>query len=552
MSFQQNNNAHICTQKHNYEHENDLTFDSTTHVPIRFDMESIRDDQSTKKGYTVVTTRRLTSVSRRRPAERFSFHRLRPSSQRRSSTAGKQAAPRGAQQEAVDELLDFVDLDWYGPWVASHRARLPITVNALLDHGRTRDANDGFYAAWQAVHKYIQANRDTSIEEIIDHLEAKGVFNAPLSGNGVGEHEDEDDKVISAKRLLIFAILGWQSMVYLPELNNHPPDTLAIQHEVEGPDSGLVYDRYMIAAPSVADMCDRPLWVLLKCFGNLLPAHPSDLAVAGAADVAAIESSKMAASWTALYPDQLNAYLLHTLLRVRFRWVDSLALHLDYDKSTRTLSLFAFPSMCVAHLRGRQRQVPAGSGPPPRLDNNEKLHNANGSLQSGGTIFAFSSLEVQAADPRADEDDIAHFLQEVLVSYRLLFGQSAKARRLFRDVYSPVEAPFHQPDTLLPRLCDRAEGQQSVCPGLAELPPDRAIYYAARDFPVLYRRVELLADELKGAKPTSIRDLLNDRRDTLQFWTFWLVSVFGGASIFLALVGTVLQAIQIAQAAGKL
>ncbi|KAL1896519.1 hypothetical protein Sste5346_004553 [Sporothrix stenoceras] len=338
-------------------------------------------------------------------------------------------------------------------------------------------------------------------EEIIDHLERKGVLEAP-SRNVL---EEEDDNAISAKRLLIFAIIGWQSMVYLPELNSHPPDTLAIQHDTEGPDSGLVYDRYVITAPSAADMCDRPLWVLLKWFGNLLPAHPSDLAVAGAADVAAIESVKMAASWRALYPDQLNAHLLHTLLRVRFRWVDSLALHLDYDKSTRTLSLFAFPSI----------------------------------------------LEVQAADPRADEDDIAHFLQEVLVSYRLLFGQSAKARRQFRDVYSPVEAPFHQPDTLLPRLCDRAEGQ-SACPGLAELPPDRAIYYAARDFPVLYRRVELLADELKGAKPASIRDLLNDRRDTLQFWTFWLIGVFGGASIFLALVQTALAAVQIAQAAGKI
>lgn len=97
--------------------------------------------------------------------------------------------------------------------------------------------------------------------------------------------------------------------------------------------------------------------------------------------------------------------------------------------------------------------------------------------------------------------------QEVLVSYCLLFGQFTKARRLFRNVYSPVEAPFHQPDTLLPRLCDRAEGQSSAfasaCPGLAELPPDRAIYYAIRDFPVFYRRVELLAEELKGAKPAT-------------------------------------------------
>ncbi|CAK7200405.1 hypothetical protein SEUCBS139899_003100 [Sporothrix eucalyptigena] len=321
-------------------------------------------------------------------------------------------------------------------------------------------------------------------------------------------------------------------MVYLPELNSHPTHMLAIQHDTEWPDSGLVFDRYTIA--SSADMSDRPLWVLLKCFGNLLPAHPSDLAVNGA-DVAAIETSKAAASWAALYPDQLNAYLLSTLMRVKFRWVDTLALHLDYDKSTRTLSLFSFPSICVAHLQARAIL---------NMDNHDGASDAK--PPAGGAIFAFSSLELHAVDPRADEDDIAHFLQEVLVSFRLLFGQSVKSRKVFREVYRQTEAPYHQPDTLLARLCSEK------CSEVPMLPPDRSIYYAARDFPVLYRRIELLADELKGAKPTSLRDLINDRRDTLQFWTFWLISVFGGISIFMGIIQIILQVIQIAQAAGKI
>ncbi|CAK7212518.1 hypothetical protein SEUCBS140593_001530 [Sporothrix eucalyptigena] len=315
--------------------------------------------------------------------------------------------------------------------------------------------------------------RDVSIDEIIDYLEETGVLLSQKQDRPGNAGADKDD-IKDAQRLLVFALLGWQSMVYLPELNSHPTHTLAIQHDTEWPDSGLVFDRYTIA--SSADMSDRPLWVLLKCFGNLLPAHPSDLAV-NAADVAAIETSKAAASWAALYPDQLNAYLLSTLMRVKFRWVDTLALHMDYDKSTRTLSLFSFPSICVAHLQARAIV---------NMDNNDGASAAK--PPAGGAIFAFSSLEVYAADPRADEDDIAHFLQEVLVSFRLLFGQSAKSRKVFRE----------------------------------------------------------------GAKPTSIRDLINDRRDTLQFWTFWFISVFGGIGIFMGIIQIILQVIQIAQAAGKI
>jgi hypothetical protein len=51
------------------------------------------------------------------------------------------------------------------------------------------------------------------------------------------------------------------------------------------------------------------------------------------------------------------------------------------------------------------------------------------------------------------------------------------------------------------------------------MPRDKRVYYAARDFPMLYERIELLSKELNGVKPKSMGDLLHDRRDTLQFWT---------------------------------
>jgi hypothetical protein len=84
------------------------------------------------------------------------------------------------------------------------------------------------------------------------------------------------------------------------------------------------------------------------------------------------------------------------------------------------------------------------------------------------------------------------------------------------------------------------------------VPPDRTVYVTARDFLVLGSRVERLANELDVAKPKSLIDLLHDRRDTLQYWTFWFVAFFGGIGIFLNMVQVVLASIQVLQASGKI
>ena len=83
------------------------------------------------------------------------------------------------------------------------------------------------------------------------------------------------------------------------------------------------------------------------------------------------------------------------------------------------------------------------------------------------------------------------------------------------------------------------------------VPPDRTLYVTNRDFLVLGLRVERLADELRVAKPKSLIDLLHDRRDTLQYWTFWFVVIIGGASILLGVLQVILAAIQVVQASGK-
>ncbi len=79
------------------------------------------------------------------------------------------------------------------------------------------------------------------------------------------------------------------------------------------------------------------------------------------------------------------------------------------------------------------------------------------------------------------------------------------------------------------------------------VPQDRMTYFTHRDFPVLGDRIEMLGKELKGARPKGWKDIVRDRRDTMQYWTFWLVAIVGGASIILSLIQVILRGAQLAK-----
>ena len=109
---------------------------------------------------------------------------------------------------------------------------------------------------------------------MIEHLREAEVFS------------DVQDAALPAQRILIFALLGWQSMVYMPALITSPPSKLAVHQDAECPDSGLVFDTRCVSV----DLCDRSQSILLKRFGNLLPARARD------AHLATVKSIRAAAS----------------------------------------------------------------------------------------------------------------------------------------------------------------------------------------------------------------------------------------------------------------
>ena len=397
--------------------------------------------------------------------------------------------------------LGLCDLDWYPSWLSKQLSRIEGNVLqhelrwAVLcgNDGADEDGADKECASplspefLKIFHAVRRNAREESIDHIIDALIYDGVF----------KENDEGQATDLTREHIVFAMLGWLSMLYVPSFNDWDDVRWKIHHDPNQPNSRLVYDAFEVNNYEYKLAGQEPA-SFLRHFGNLLPARPRDsVQEAG-------QRNKVASSWSPISPTNFNILVLSKLLRIRVQWVDTLALHLDYDQTSRTLSLFRYPSFCV----------------------NE--------CWNYGVIYSFASSERRSADPRPDFDDISSFLRETLLSFRLLFGQATAGRKHFRRLYKSSPEFQEIGDKLLFVLCAESRIEHEV------VPKDRPIYFLDRDFPVLGGRIKLLIEDLKESRPQGWRQLLRDRRDTVQYWTFWLVAIFGAMSIVLSVTQVIL------------
>jgi hypothetical protein len=134
--------------------------------------------------------------------------------------------------------------------------------------------------------------------------------------------------------------------------------------------------------------------------------------------------------------------------------------------------------------------------------------------------------------------DVTQLLHEILLSYRLLFGQDKNSRRLFQSM--AVFKGESSEDYLLTELCD------SKTLALPTLCKEREFYRLSRDFPILRSRIAVLQQQMTNLKPRGWREIWKDKRDSAQWYTFWAVIIFGGSGIVLSFIQAVLQALQLA------
>ncbi|KAK1641074.1 hypothetical protein BDP81DRAFT_417996 [Colletotrichum phormii] len=347
------------------------------------------------------------------------------------------------------------------------------------------------------------AEKDASIEELKNHI---------VSSHG--NVRDDGDFHIS---MAVFAAVCWLTLTVQPSLELETPGTQAslackFPSLTEGPSiSSRIIKQSLREAK-------RPIKRVFELFRrNAWGDQPPNM------DTSAGENDN-------LYEGSLN---LEVLLfgRIRIQWVDTLSEHLMFDPVSRHLSIFRFPTFCVLSALRKE-----GKETLPVLD----------SINEG---FMPTSAENRYQNYVTLE-------QEVLVSYRLLFGKSARSRKIIRSDLKKLEKSGQPFDTLLHTLCGPKKEVDKLPRNIwpvgcrdfeKETLLESDVYSAQSDFPRLgYRLINLQRFSLRQ-KPRRLTDLWRDRRNPLQWYTFWAVLWVGGAGIVLAIIQTVLAGCQVAR-----
>lgn len=389
----------------------------------------------------------------------------------------------------------FDNLPWYPWWVKRQIRSQPQRLLLALstDRATDRDWDTHFLPLWNKVQEHILVSGLKTIDEIANALVETNLMSM----------NDNYEAVHSAKDI-VFSIVGWQTMLYKPNLVGGTSGEFAIADEMHGHRG----DAHVCLNQSpLSSRCDLPSFLL--GFGMMLP--PRDYCAFGDTD----DEKQLYHRTRAIMATDLNAHVLSKVCGLSIQWVDSISCHLELDKISGTLFLFRYPSFCISNLQAR----------------------ATKEWRQMSSIYGCSAGQ-RGSVPWAQEEDITELLQEILLSYRLLFGQSRRSRSLFRRLRPFDQIPPEEHDRILSLICGRKRFKSPIT--LTE----REEYVLASDFPHLRSRMVRLNAYAKSKKPHSIRQLWRDKRDSTAWFAFWSVLVFGSASIVLGVIQTVVSIMQ--------
>ncbi|KAI0024433.1 hypothetical protein F4780DRAFT_600813 [Xylariomycetidae sp. FL0641] len=394
----------------------------------------------------------------------------------------------------------FPGLPWFSWWLRSQLNHQP---NALFNCVPAYQSGDEeafgniLIPLYSKVSHLIVEGGSRSIDSIVQTLLEDGDIIA-------GEDYQHLDSAVD----LVFSIVGWQTMLYRPDLLSCPPSEVCIADEMEGYRGEghmcLKQDR-VNSSKCLADF--------LLGFGLMIPPRNYH-ALEDPEEIKVFDRLK------AVEPSTLNVHLLTTIGGVNIKWTDSLACHLELDADVRTLYLYRYPSFCFASLVESTMESKAKSV-----------------IHSCGTGVTDNHHWGTA-------QDVTELLKEVILSYRLLFGQHDRSRKFFKGLYPFEGVPPMGRDRELLSLCGHRDFQHRF--GILE----RDSYELARDFPHLRTRLVRLSFYLNQRKPRSWKELWLDNRDSASWLTFWAVIIIGGLGLLLAFVQVVLQVVQLSLQVG--
>lgn len=200
---------------------------------------------------------------------------------------------------------------------------------------------------------------------------------------------------------------------------------------------------------------------------------------------------------TTISPTELSATLLHAWRGVTFEWTLDPTRHLFYDPPNNRTFIYSNIAFCFLHT----------------------LTPVTASTETVATVSC-SSLYKNGFHT------YHRLLAEIASTYRLLFGNDEFSHNYFRNI----------------DVKRRGDGWYDIFEGLpkADTTP-RSHYVVSRDFPMLGERLLVLKGMLR---PTGLRELWRDKRDSLQWYTFWAVVFLGCVGIFMGMIQIVVGALQ--------
>lgn len=349
------------------------------------------------------------------------------------------------------------------------------------------------YRAMAIVARVFMETERCALSDIVDKL---------MHLNTLREFQERDHDRALPNRMA-FAMIGWLTMLFEPDL--HPPrGQIAIQRLNDATSHRRSRTRTISQYTQDFGHVEQPLHILLNHFGSLVPEIKLD----ACRETELITVSNVCFS------------VLANVASVEIEWVNSLALHLEFDNVRKRLKVFRFPSLCRL------------------LCQDSRL------LSRLYADHAHAYRLPHGLDP-ASPVGAADYFREVLLSYRLLFGQDKKSWKAF--LAASAAWPAHWPRSSPNALDDADPLLQTLCGTSATSPAARALYaeidaedaspyYYPDSFPFLGRRILDLQTFVKGRHPTNWRALWSDRRNVAYWWTFWAVLFIGGGTIALGVL----------------
>lgn len=380
--------------------------------------------------------------------------------------------PKGPLATACQWYSQYLQMKFTETWHL-----LAPSLEGLEDSSKGPRAGDlvVVYDFVYTIAQLLSTRRKATLVEIVDKLDNDNLL------------KPQGDEERAKPNQIVFAIVGWLSMLY--EAVSHPkPDKLEVRKtstSSSGQRNDLVTRKYLSFGLGF-EYIDVPLYTMLGKFGYLIPMarihsiRQPGFSHHGQSGIVQVHS--------------VCFDTLHQIAGLKIEWVSSLALHLELDSGKKTLKLFQFPSFCRMMMVDRKKHLLS------------RLLNDHADSQCE---------DVNAADIPTDE-----FFEEILRSYRLIFGQDERSWKGFTKMLTGLEESHEQGmtswacDPLLRVLCGQSSSSTEARYIYEELDNNQpTTYYTLDEFPFFGKRLMELAEFDNQHQPQTVMSLLNDRRD---------------------------------------